>query len=134
MERVLSQEEISALFSAMSSREGVVEYPPKERPARAVPAENDAEPIPSEQDTDSVTELILSLPIPMSGEFRGSKLTMNDLLRISVGDVIRLKDRVGDPMVLCIGGIPKFTGRILRRRGKKVFSISGRTDETKSYS
>jgi flagellar motor switch protein FliM len=127
MEKVLSQEEISALFSGMSSDKRREENAQEEF---ASPADWEAkapETMPCDQDAESMAELMMPLRIPMSGELRGFKLTMNALLRISVGDVIRLKDRVGDPMVLCIGGVPKFTGRILRRRGKKVFSILGRT-------
>jgi flagellar motor switch protein FliM len=127
MEKVLSQEEISALFSAMSSGDFRRKNIPE---GGGVAMDRDGRvsgPVSLGHDTELLAELIMPLQVPVSAELRGSKLTMNDLLRMSVGDVIRLKDRVGDPMVLSVGGIPKFTGRILRRRGKKVFSILGRT-------
>ena len=151
MEKVLSEEEISALFSAMSSEDRSQENPaerdgPKvvdydfhrgsrvahdqlkvlrhrfDRQGCAPPRQ-----IPSRHDADQIAELVKTTHIQLSGEIRGSKLTIDGLLRMSVGDIIELKDSIGDPMVLCVGGIPKFKGKILHRRGKKVFSISGRT-------
>jgi flagellar motor switch protein FliM len=128
MEKVLSQEEISALFSAMSS-EGFRQENIPERCGSAIdPEEKVSEQMPFGHDTGLIADLVMPLQIAVSGELRGSNLTINDFLKMSVGDVIRLKNRIGDPMVLCVGGVPKFIGRILRRRGKKVFSISGRID------
>jgi flagellar motor switch protein FliM len=51
---------------------------------------------------------------------------MDDLLKISAGDVIELNERIGDPIYLCVGGIAKFVGRIVQQRGKKAFEIIGR--------
>jgi flagellar motor switch protein FliM len=127
MEKVLSQEEISALFSAMSAEDWEQEYAPEEDRSHSVPEGSTPGKVPFGHNAELIAQLIMPLYVPVSGELRGSKLTVHDLLRMSVGDVVSLKDRLADPMVLCVGGIPKFTGRILRRRGKKVFSILGRT-------
>jgi flagellar motor switch protein FliM len=77
-------------------------------------------------ETERVLELIRPIPVQLTGEMRHSKLTIDDLLKISVGDVVELNERIGDPVYLCIGGIPKFTGRIAQRRGKKALEISER--------
>jgi len=77
-------------------------------------------------ETDRISELMKPVIVPLTGEIRSSKLTMDDLLTISVGDVIQLNERIGDPVLLCVGGIPKYTGKIVQSRGKKVFEISER--------
>jgi flagellar motor switch protein FliM len=71
-----------------------------------------------------IMELLQQVPISLSGQIIHSKLMVDDLLKVSVGDVIELKERIEDPVFLCAGGIPKYTGRIVQRRGKKAFEIS----------
>jgi flagellar motor switch protein FliM len=68
-------------------------------------------------------ELMKSVPVSLSGEIRNSKLTVDDVLKVSEGDVIELNERIGDPILLCVGGVPKFRGKIIQRRGKKAFEI-----------
>lgn len=73
---------------------------------------------------ERIFDLIKGIPISLSGEIRSSCLTVGDLLKISVGDVVQLNERVSDPVLLSIGGKAKFAGRIVSRRGKKAFEIS----------
>jgi flagellar motor switch protein FliM len=80
----------------------------------------------SGNEAERIYELMKPTSVPLSGEIRGSKLTVDDLLKISVGDVIELNERIGDPVLLCVGGIAKFVGRIVQRRGKKAFEVSDR--------
>ncbi len=75
-------------------------------------------------DAEKILGLLQPASVPMSGELRDSSLTVEDLLKISVGDVVQLTGRVGDPVLLCIAGVPKFQGRMIARRGKKTFEIS----------
>ena len=82
---------------------------------------------PTGGEVEVIAELMKPIRVSLSGEIRSSKLTMDDLLKISAGDVIELNERVGDPILLCVGGVPKFRGRIVQRRGKKVFEIADRT-------
>jgi flagellar motor switch protein FliM len=76
-------------------------------------------------DAEKILHLLHPAAVPLSGEMRDSNLTVEDLLKISVGDVIQLSARVGDPVALCVAGQPKFKGRIVAWRGKKTFEISG---------
>lgn len=76
-----------------------------------------------------ILDLVKQVPIPLTSEIRNSMLTVDDLLKVSVGDVIELKERVEDPVYLCAGGIPKYSGRIVLRRGKKAFEILGKYDQ-----
>lgn len=80
----------------------------------------------SGNEAERIYELMKPVNVPLTGEIRSSKLTVDDLLKISVGDVIELNERITDPVVLCVGGIAKFAGRIVQRRGKKAFEVSDR--------
>jgi flagellar motor switch protein FliM len=75
-------------------------------------------------EAERIMNLIRPAPLVLSGEVRNSSLTVDDLLKVSVGDVIQLDQRVDDPVVLCVGGIPKYVGRIMLRRGKRAFEVA----------
>jgi flagellar motor switch protein FliM len=77
----------------------------------------------SSSEAERILGLMKAVPVSLSGEIRNSKLTVDDVLKISTGDVIELNERIGDPIFLCVGGIPKFLGKIIQRRGKKAFEI-----------
>jgi flagellar motor switch protein FliM len=77
----------------------------------------------SSSEGERLLELMKSVPVSLSGEIRNSKLTVDDVLKVSAGDVIELNERIGDPIFLCVGGIPKYLGKIIQRRGKKAFEI-----------
>jgi flagellar motor switch protein FliM len=79
---------------------------------------------PSGSDAERFFELIKAVPVSLSSEIRRSSVTLDDLLKVSVGDVIELSDRVNDPVHLCVGGIAKFAGKIVLRRGKRAFEIT----------
>ena len=75
---------------------------------------------------ERIFNLMKPVPLSLTGELRNSKLTVDDLLKVSVGDVIELNERLGDPVQLCVSGVAKFIGRIVQRRGKRAFEISNR--------
>jgi len=75
-------------------------------------------------EAERIMDLIRPAPLMLSGEVRNSNLTVDDLLKVSVGDVIQLDQRVDDPVVLCVGGIPKYLGRLVLRRGKRAFEVA----------
>jgi flagellar motor switch protein FliM len=77
-------------------------------------------------EAERIFELIKPVAVPLSSEIRHTKLTVDDLLKVSIGDVIELNERINDPIYLCVGGVAKFMGRIVQRRGKKAFEISDR--------
>jgi flagellar motor switch protein FliM len=77
-------------------------------------------------EAERIFDLIKPVWVPLSSEIRHSKLTVDDLLKVSVGDVVELNERVNDPVYLCVGGVAKFVGRIVQRRGKRAFEIIDR--------
>jgi flagellar motor switch protein FliM len=78
----------------------------------------------SGSDAERIFELMKPVPISLTGEIRRSRLTVDDLLKVTAGDVIELNERINDPVYLCVGGIPKFVGRIIQQRGKRALEIS----------
>ena len=76
-----------------------------------------------------IFEVMRSVPLSLRGEIHGSSLTVDDLLKVSAGDVIELNERIGDPVYLCVGGVTKFAGRIVLRRGKRSFEITEKLSE-----
>lgn len=79
---------------------------------------------PSGSEAERIFDLIKPVAISLTSEIRRSKVTLDDLLKVSVGDVIEMNERIADPIYLCVGGIAKFAGRIVQRRGKKAFEIT----------
>jgi flagellar motor switch protein FliM len=77
-------------------------------------------------EAERIFNLIKPVSVPLSSEIRRSRLTVDDLLKVAVGDVIELNERIHDPVYLCVGGVAKFVGRIVQRRGKKAFEIADR--------
>jgi len=71
-----------------------------------------------------IMALLRNAELTVSGEMRETSLTVDDLLKISAGDTIQLNKGLGDPLLLCVGGIPKFQGYLVARRGKMAFEIT----------
>jgi flagellar motor switch protein FliM len=75
-------------------------------------------------ESEKILDLIRLAPLTLSTEMRDSKLAVTDLLDVSAGDVVKLNEQLGDMLVLCVAGIPKFRGRIVVRRGKRAFEVA----------
>lgn len=65
--------------------------------------------VPPEQ-TRAVLDHAAFFSFPVAAELRGSSATINDIINLSPGDVIRLDHRVDEPIEVSIGGIVKFRG------------------------
>ncbi len=85
---------------------------------RPRPADADA------RESRRLRELVRGAPVTLTAEIRERDLRVEDLLSISSEDVIQLDKPVGDPILLCVGGVPKFKGRIIVRRGKRGLEIT----------
>jgi flagellar motor switch protein FliM len=77
-----------------------------------------------DSEAGKISEVLRSARIHVSGEIRDNALVVEDLLKIGVGDIIQLNHSVDEPIQLNVGGMPKFRGRIVMRRGKRAFEIS----------
>jgi flagellar motor switch protein FliM len=81
-------------------------------------------PLAGGSETERISDVVRSARITLSGEIRDEALAVEDLLQISVGDVIQLNQPLSDPVRLNVGGVPKFMGRIVARRGRRAFEIT----------
>ncbi len=71
-----------------------------------------------------IMALLRTAELSVTGEMRDNSLTVDELLKVSGGDIIQLNRSLGDPLLLCVGGIPKFHGYLVARRGKIAFEIT----------
>lgn len=71
-----------------------------------------------------IGEILRTARVSLSSEIRDRAVMVEDLLSVSIGDTIQLNHPVDEPVVLSVGGKPKFYGRIVERRGKRAFEIS----------
>jgi flagellar motor switch protein FliM len=73
---------------------------------------------------EKISEILRSARISLTSEIHDAALAVEDLLNLGVGDIIQLNHAMGDPIRLDAGGVPKFYGRIVTRRGRRAFEIS----------
>ena len=79
-----------------------------------------------ENEEEKMLQLIEHAPVIVSGEILNCNMTVGELLKVSVGDVIPLHHNISDPIFMCVGGIGKYTGKIAQRRGKVAFEVLDR--------
>jgi len=75
-------------------------------------------------ESEKIGDVLRGARVGLTSEIHDHALVLEDVLRISVGDIVMLNHAVDDPVQLNIGGIAKFCGRIVARRGKRAFEIS----------
>jgi flagellar motor switch protein FliM len=79
-----------------------------------------------ESQAGKIGEALRTARVTITSEIRDQVLAIEDLLNIGVGDVMQLNHALGDPIQLNIAGIPKYSGRIVVRRGKRAFEITNK--------
>jgi len=79
-----------------------------------------------ENEEEKMMRLAERIPLVLSGEIPNCKMTVGELLKVSVGDIIALNHRVSDPVSMRVCGIEKFTGNIVQRQGSISFEIIDR--------
>jgi len=66
------------------------------------------------------------LEVEASAEFGSAEISVRSLLSLQVGDIIRLDQDYGQPLVVRIEGVPKFTGFARVMKQKKAVEIVAR--------
>jgi len=79
-----------------------------------------------ENEEEKIMRLVERIPLVLSGEIPNCQMTVGELLKVSVGDIIALNHRVSDPVSMRVCGIEKFTGNIVQRQGSIAFEIIDR--------
>lgn len=75
--------------------------------------------VPAEQ-TRSLIEALSMVNLPVAAELHGTTMTIQEILSISPGDVLRLKHRVDEPIEVSVGGVVKFRGDLINRNKRTV--------------
>lgn len=68
--------------------------------------------VPPEQ-TSALLEILSSVSFPVAAEIHGTTASMDDLLRIAPGDILKLDHRVEQPIEVSVGGVVKFQGDLV---------------------
>jgi len=76
-----------------------------------------------ENEAEKMMQLVERIPLALSGEIPNCQMTVGELLKVSVGDIIALNHRVSDPISMRVCGIEKFSGNIVQRQGSIAFEI-----------
>jgi flagellar motor switch protein FliM len=79
-----------------------------------------------ENEEEKMLYLVEHVPLRLSAEIPNCSMTVGELLKVSVGDIITLNHRVSDPVALRVGGIEKYRGNIVQRNGSITFEITDR--------
>lgn len=75
---------------------------------------------------DALIDSILESPLDCSIELGSADITVQDLLSLEKGNVVRLAQRVDGDSRLLIGGAAKFGGRPALEQNRLVFNVTGR--------
>lgn len=59
-----------------------------------------------------LAETMQPVDVNVSIELGAAELTLRDLMSLRVGDIVKLDQRAGDPMIAPVEGVPKFAGRV----------------------
>lgn len=79
--------------------------------------------VPPEQ-TRVLLDILTLVKFPVAAELRGTKASMDDLMSLSPGDVLRLDHRVDQPLEVSVGGHVKFYGNLLAQERRTVVNIT----------
>lgn len=65
----------------------------------------------SPEQVEMLQRRVKQAELPVVAELGSSSISVEDLLTLSVGDVLELKQKIDEPLTLKIGSIPKFTAQ-----------------------
>ncbi|MBM4061722.1 MAG: hypothetical protein FJ265_11605 [Planctomycetes bacterium] len=77
---------------------------------------------------EKVAATVRTVPLDLAVQLGGARIRLRQLLDLQRGDVVQLQARLGDPAVVPVQGVPKFTahvGRIGNRLGIQVADVMG---------
>ncbi|CDM65653.1 flagellar motor switch protein FliM [Pyrinomonas methylaliphatogenes] len=87
--------------------------------------------IPPEQ-TRALLDTLAQVAFPIAAEARGTKVSMEDLLRIAPGDILKLDHPVDRPIEVSVGGAVKFYADLIAHRGRKAIHLRARVCDESS--
>jgi flagellar motor switch protein FliM len=88
----------------------------------------------TESEQEKVLARLNQAKIPVSVLLGGTKIHVNDLIELQVGDVIRLNRSITDDLLVCVNNQPKFFGKPGTRHKKLAALTTGPLSEEDSTS
>jgi len=79
---------------------------------------------PDEESRATIARVLERAPVGLVGYLAGTAITVGDLARLNVGDILKTDKPAGETLLLTVGGRPKYRGRVGRHRGKKALLIT----------
>lgn len=84
--------------------------------------------VPPDQ-TRALLDILALVKFPVSAELHGTKALIDDLMNLSVGDVLRLDHRVEQPVEVSVGGTVKFFGDLVSQDRRTIVNITSLNDQ-----
>ena len=143
MEKLLSQEEISALFSAMSREDAPNLCNQKAREAGQMLASsgadsNEEKPRGLNRSSNSAAsniDLLLDIELPISVSLGHSGMPLKDILKLKAGSVIELDKSIDDPVTVSINHQPIAKGQMVTidgNYGVRILEVEGKISRVRS--
>ncbi len=79
----------------------------------------------------ALIETLSTTRFSVSAELLKTRAATEDLMDLAVGDVLRTSHRTDQPILLNVGGIPKFTGNLAASDSRMVLKINSHTTKNK---
>ncbi len=76
-----------------------------------------------------IKKLVEKIPFTVTGEIHGGFLTVEELIKLEPGDVIRFPRQVGDPVLVAADGVVKLTADVVTIGNRRALQIRGLEDE-----
>ena len=84
--------------------------------------------VPPEQ-TRSLLDALSHVRFSVAADLKSTRVSMDDLLALAAGDVLRLDHRVADPIDVKVGGVKKFEGNLMARDRRTVLAVTKMQEE-----
>jgi flagellar motor switch protein FliM len=76
-----------------------------------------------EQSTESLNKLVKDVKVVVTGVLDETNVTVDDLIHLKVGDVMRLNSKITDDLGIRVEGVNKFNGKLGLLGSKKAMQI-----------
>jgi flagellar motor switch protein FliM len=79
--------------------------------------------VPPEQ-TRTILDVLSAVSFPVAAELHGTVASMEDLISLAPGDVLRLDHSVDQPVEISVGGLVKFYGELAAHGGRTAARVT----------
>ncbi len=83
------------------------------------------------RETNKISDHLIQLPIPVTVDLGTAWVNARELSELKPGDILPLLQEEGEPMLINVGGIPRFLGRAGTLGRKLAVKVEGRAKEAR---